>query len=167
MLAYEHEAIAERLRSIPYASVMNVVLAYREQDVGVSLNASGFVVPRKEERKITACTWTSCKWEHTAPEGHILLRAYVGKYGRDPMSHQLTDEEIVAEVRRELQDTMGISSEPVLQRSTDYHSPCPNIKSGISNESQRLRRCLLMLCRGFMLVAEDIEDWRTGLYLSR
>lgn len=113
MLAHEHEAIAEHLRAIPYASVMNVVLAYREQDVGVSLNASGFVVPRKEERKITACTWTSSKWEHTAPKGNILLRAYVGKYGRDPMSHQLTDEEIIAEVRRELQDTMGISAEPV------------------------------------------------------
>jgi len=113
ILAHEHEPIAERLRSIPYASVMNVVLAYRKQDVGIDLNASGFVVPRKEERKITACTWTSSKWAHTAPEGHILLRAYVGKYGRDPVSHQLADDDIIAEVRRELQETMGISAEPV------------------------------------------------------
>ncbi|WP_430538790.1 hypothetical protein [Paenibacillus amylolyticus] len=73
MLAHDHKSIAEHLRSIPYASVMNVVLAYREQDVGVSLNSSGFVVPRKEERKITACTWTSCKWEHTAPAILFLI----------------------------------------------------------------------------------------------
>lgn len=130
MLSHEHDSIAEYLRSIPYASVMNVVLAYREQDVGVSLQASGFVVPRKEERKITACTWTSSKWAHTAPEGHILMRAYVGKYGRDPMSQQLADDDIIAEVRRELQETMGISAQPIFTEINRLPHSMPQYQVG-------------------------------------
>ena len=34
------KSISELLQTIPYASVMNVVLAYRAQDVGISLEAS-------------------------------------------------------------------------------------------------------------------------------
>lgn len=146
-----HEQIANLLRSIPYASVMNVVLAYREQDVGISLNASGFVVPRKEERTVTACTWTSSKWEHTAPKGHILLRAYVGKYGRDHTNQQLSDDELISNVRRELQEMMGISAQPIFTEVNRLPLSMPQYQVGHLERIGELEAMLETLMPGVYL----------------
>ncbi|MHA7966005.1 protoporphyrinogen oxidase [Paenibacillus sp. CAU 1782] len=124
-----NERISIVLSSIPYASVMNVVLAYREQDAGISLQASGFVVPRKEERTVTACTWTSSKWAHTAPQDHILLRAYVGKYGRND-ANALSDDELITQVRDELKDMMGISATPIFTEVNRLPHSMPQYQVG-------------------------------------
>ncbi|MDQ0172836.1 protoporphyrinogen oxidase [Paenibacillus tundrae] len=144
------ESISKLLQTIPYASVMNVVLAYREQDVGISLEASGFVVPRKEGRTVTACTWTSSKWAHTAPEGHILLRAYVGKYGQEN-DDQLSDEKLVHHVRRELEEMMGISAEPIFTEVNRLPDAMPQYKVGHLERMQDLDDALATVMPGVYL----------------
>ena len=47
------------------------------------LLGTGFVVPRSEGLNITAGAWISSKWPQRAPEGHALLRAFLGG-ARDP-----------------------------------------------------------------------------------
>ncbi|WP_145052930.1 protoporphyrinogen oxidase [Paenibacillus xylanexedens] len=143
-------SISELLQTIPYASVMNVVLAYRAQDVGISLEASGFVVPRKEGRTVTACTWTSSKWAHTAPEGHILLRAYVGKYGQEN-DDQLSDEKLVHHVRRELEEMMGISAEPIFTEVNRLPDAMPQYKVGHLERMQELDDALATAMPGVYL----------------
>lgn len=102
---------AGALEQVAYASVANIALAYNKEDVGHSLGGSGFVVPRKEGRLITACTWSSSKWLHAAPKGKVLLRTYVGR-SNDQEWLRLSEKQLIDGVRADLKATMGIAAEP-------------------------------------------------------
>ena len=87
------------LDAINYVSVANVVLAFEKKDIEHVFDGSGFLVPRKEGRNITACTWTSTKWLHTSPDDKVLLRCYVGRSG-DEQNVELPDDALTALVLR-------------------------------------------------------------------
>ncbi|MEO5679963.1 MAG: protoporphyrinogen oxidase, partial [Acidimicrobiales bacterium] len=67
-------AAAARLGGMASASVAMTCLAYREEDVGQPLDGSGFLVPRREGRLMTACSWASSKWPEVAAPGMVVLR---------------------------------------------------------------------------------------------
>jgi protoporphyrinogen/coproporphyrinogen III oxidase len=69
--------LAARLAAIPYASVMTLNLAYRREAVPHPLDGFGFVVPSVEDRALLGCTFSSVKFPDRAPEGHVLLRAFL------------------------------------------------------------------------------------------
>lgn len=121
---------AASLIEIPYASVANVVLAYRHQDVARHLNAgSGFVVPRREGLTITACTVTSVKWLHTAPDDIAIIRCYVGRAG-DDRGVTLSDDALIRAVREDVRRTMGIEAEPLFVEPTRWERAMPQYPVG-------------------------------------
>ncbi|TBL81648.1 protoporphyrinogen oxidase [Paenibacillus thalictri] len=128
----------EMLRDMENVSVVNVVLAYNEKDLNTSFDGSGFVIPRKEGRFITACTWTSVKWLHTAPKGKVLLRCYVGRSGDDRWLH-LSEEELVRAVRKDVAKIMGITAEPILHEITPLHKSMPQYPVGHLERVKRWR----------------------------
>src|SRR5262249_57305734 len=69
--------------TIAYASTATVAFGYRRDQIAHPLEGTGFVVPRTERSPLLAATWVSSKWPHRAPEGHALVRAFLGG-GRDP-----------------------------------------------------------------------------------
>jgi oxygen-dependent protoporphyrinogen oxidase len=106
-------AICEEVR---YVSTAGVTLAFPRERVAHPLAGSGFVVARTfDSARITACTWISSKWPHRAPEGRVLLRAFLGGT-HDPDTAGLPDEELVAIVCRDLARILGTSGEPLLTR---------------------------------------------------
>ena len=111
------DAEAARLcAAVPYVSTASVALAWPRAAVPHPLDGSGFVVARRHsDVRITACTWVSSKWESRAPGGHALLRAFIGG-AHDPDVVDLSDDELVAIVRRDLQHVMGIDAPPSLAR---------------------------------------------------
>ncbi|KIL37712.1 protoporphyrinogen oxidase [Cohnella kolymensis] len=129
------------LTNIRYVSVANVVLGYDAADFGAELDGSGFLVPRSENRQITASTWTSAKWLHTAPEGKRLIRCYVGRAG-DEQGVELPDEELTAAVRRDLQDLMGLSAAPVFVEITRLRHSMPQYPVGHVDAIAALRELL-------------------------
>jgi len=114
----------EALGHIPYVSVANVIIAFDKKEISHPLDGSGFVIPRTEGRFITACTWTSSKWLHSAPQEKVLLRCYIGRSG-DEKWMQLTDEEIVGKVQSDLLELMGISAEPQFHEITRWENSMP------------------------------------------
>jgi len=117
------------LENVPYVSVATVILAYQSADLGRVLDGSGFVVPRKEGRTITACTWVSSKWLHTAPPGRILIRCYVGRSGQEEIVEQ-SDEEIIHRVRSDVADIMGVTAPPRFSRVTRWRRAMPQYTVG-------------------------------------
>ncbi|RPJ47710.1 MAG: protoporphyrinogen oxidase, partial [Chloroflexi bacterium] len=107
--------LSQALAGIRYVSTATVTLAYRQPEVGNPLQGVGMIVPRRENRRISACTMTSTKFSPRAPEGHVLLRCFVGGPGREEQVER-SDEEIIADARAELAALMGIRAEPVLAR---------------------------------------------------
>ena len=111
--------IAEKLAEVPFVSTAGVVLGYNREGFPHPLKGFGFVVPATEKRKITACTWVSSKFPCRAPEDKVLLRAFVGGALNEPMAEQ-EPEQIVADVKSELRDIMGLNVEPEFAHVFQY-----------------------------------------------
>jgi oxygen-dependent protoporphyrinogen oxidase len=107
--------LADLCNDVQYASSATLALAYRREDIRHSLLGSGFVVPRVETTTIMAASWVSSKWPGRAPEGHVLLRAFIGG-ARDPGAMRLSDEELRTRAERELARILGITAAPLFTR---------------------------------------------------
>ena len=121
--------LAEKLRTIPYVSTATVSVAFRAEDVKHPMDGFGFVIPRVEDRRIMASTWTSVKFSHRAPEGTVLIRCFVGGAKRAELV-SLNDSELIRLVREELRDIMGIEAEPILARVYRYINAMPQYTIG-------------------------------------
>jgi oxygen-dependent protoporphyrinogen oxidase len=122
-------ALASVLQSISYASTATVSLAYRLSDVPRDLDGYGYVIPRHEGRRALACTWTSTKFPHRAPDGYALIRVFVGRAGQDAdMPRDETS--LLALAREELQLTLGVSAEPILSRVFVWENAMPQYNLG-------------------------------------
>jgi oxygen-dependent protoporphyrinogen oxidase len=117
------------LDAVNYVSVANVVMAFTKKDIVTEYDGSGFLVPRKEGRNITACTWTSTKWLHTSPDDKVLLRCYVGRSG-DEQNVDLPDEALTELVRKDLKEIMGITAAPLFTEITRLRSSMPQYPVG-------------------------------------
>jgi len=107
--------LGEELRAIEYASAATVSLAFPAAAVAGRLHGFGFVVPATEGRPLIACTFSSRKYAGRAPDGHELVRAYVGGARRPEMA-EMPDAPLVALVRDQLRLLLGITAEPTLVR---------------------------------------------------
>ncbi|GGN91536.1 protoporphyrinogen oxidase [Saccharibacillus kuerlensis] len=129
------------LDSINYVSVANVVLAFDKRDVKTTFDGSGFLVPRKEGRTITACTWTSAKWLHTSADDKVLMRCYVGRAGEQE-ALKLDDAGLVELVRKDIFELMGIDAQPLFTEVTRLNHSMPQYPVGHLQQIAGLRRQL-------------------------
>jgi oxygen-dependent protoporphyrinogen oxidase len=127
--------LAARCERVPYASTATVALGYRREQIAHPLRGSGFVVPRVEHRSLIAGTWVSSKWPDRAPDGHVLLRGFLGG-GRDPQRLDRSDAELIETARQELTGLLGIHGAPVFTRLFRWTRQSPQFEVG---HQQRLR----------------------------
>lgn len=104
--------LASELEAIPYASTATINFGWRREDIPHALDGFGFVVPFVERRAILACTFTSVKFDNRAPEGHALLRAFVGG-ALQPEMFALDEEEMTRRVLLDLRELLGIERPPL------------------------------------------------------
>ncbi|MFZ5884292.1 MAG: protoporphyrinogen oxidase [Chloroflexota bacterium] len=127
LLASFDPELASALQSIPYASTATVSLAYRLSDLPRGLDGYGYVIPRREGRNALACTWTSTKFPHRAPEGYALIRVFIGRAGQDiPWN----ENDLLALSREEMKLTLGITAEPLLSRVFMWENAMPQYNLG-------------------------------------
>ena len=119
--------LASALGKIPYTSTATVSLGYRASDLPRELDGYGYVIPRREGRKALACTWTSTKFPHRAPEGYALLRVFVGRAGQEIPWNEA---ELLSLAREELKLTLGIRAVPLVQRVFLWENAMPQYNLG-------------------------------------
>lgn len=134
--------LAEELNDIPYASTATVNLAYRREDIPHALDGFGFVVPLIERRSTLACTFSSIKFAGRAPEGHVLLRAFVGG-ALQPEMFELDEAGIVNAVRRDLKDLLGINEPPLFAHVEKWPRSMAQYHLGHLERVERIKRHLL------------------------
>jgi protoporphyrinogen/coproporphyrinogen III oxidase len=127
----------EQLRSIPYVSTATISMAFRKKDVTKPFMGFGFVIPRNENREISACTWSSFKFEHRAPDDHVLLRCFLGGPDKENMV-AMDDESLVRVARKELLSILGLDAEPVLTRIYRWNKANPQYEVGHLERVQEL-----------------------------
>jgi protoporphyrinogen/coproporphyrinogen III oxidase len=121
--------LANELKEIPYASTATINLAYRREQIPHSLDGFGFVVPFIEKRSLLACSFSSVKFAGRAPEGHTLLRAFVGG-ALQPEVLRLDESEIIERVRNDLRDLLGIREAPLFTEVSRWASSMPQYEVG-------------------------------------
>ena len=99
--------LAAKLNTIPYASSATVNLAFHRTDITHPLDGMGFVVPATENLSVIGCSFSSVKFEHRAPEKHVLLRAFVG----EPTSKR-SETELIQLCQTDLTPLLGIKEAP-------------------------------------------------------
>lgn len=114
-----HPALAAVLQQIPYNNAMTVTLGFAADSLSPSQRARfagghGFLVPRHEGRCLLACTYVHNKFPHRAPEGRMLLRAFLNDCHRWLIGQ--SDAEVVQLTRMELRSIVGIYAEPRFAR---------------------------------------------------
>jgi oxygen-dependent protoporphyrinogen oxidase len=115
LLASASTELAAELNAIRHSSSVTVILSY-DNSVRAALPAGfGFLVPRAENRRVLAATFVHNKFPSRAPDDRALIRCFLGGT-RDEEILERTDDEILAVVRRELQQILGITAEPRLVR---------------------------------------------------
>ncbi len=107
--------LAGLLESIPYTSSMTVALGYGRREIGHPLDGFGFLVPRRERKRLVATTWVGTKFDHRAPAGHALLRCFLGGAGQEAVIEE-DDGKVVDAVREELRGILGLSAAPLFTR---------------------------------------------------
>lgn len=126
------------LGNIRYVSVANVVMAFDQNNFDAEFDGSGFLVPHSEGLHITACTWTSNKWLHSAPDGKVLLRCYVG-HSDDQQSVKLDDQAIIEAVRKDIKTAVGLTAEPLFTEITRLDHSMPQYPVGHLDNIRKLR----------------------------
>ncbi|MBI4164456.1 MAG: protoporphyrinogen oxidase [Acidobacteria bacterium] len=107
--------LARLLDEIPYSSSTTVSLAYETGTRAKLPQGFGFLVPRKENRRMLACTFVHGKFDGRVPEGKALVRCFLGG-AADPGALKLNDQEVVDLVRGELQSILQFTAEPLFVR---------------------------------------------------
>ncbi|THF79929.1 protoporphyrinogen oxidase [Cohnella fermenti] len=144
------------LGDMEYVSVANVVFAYDGKGFGHRLDGAGFLVPHSEGLTITASTWTSAKWGHTAPADKRLIRCYVGHAG-DDSDVELSDEEMTDRVRSDLRTLMGLAAEPQFVEITRLRRGMPQYGIGHAEHVAAFRKRLAAALPGIFATGASFD----------
>ncbi|MBI4876863.1 MAG: protoporphyrinogen oxidase [Acidobacteria bacterium] len=106
--------LAGLLNGVEYSSSMTVALVYDKRELGHPLDGFGFLVPKRERRRLVACTWVGTKFSFRVPDHLAVLRCFLG--GTDDSALGESDETIVAALEGELRDLMGVTARPRFHR---------------------------------------------------
>ncbi|MEM9464886.1 MAG: protoporphyrinogen oxidase [Actinomycetota bacterium] len=119
---------AGTLADLAYGDAVLVTFVVPRSGVDHPLDGSGFLVPRSEGLLMTACSWSSSKWEHYDDGAHAILRVSAGRTD-DRRWLDMTPDAVVAELVGELAETIGLRAEPVV-RITPWRQSLPQYRPG-------------------------------------
>ncbi len=105
-----------------------VTLGYRAEALERPLAGHGFLVAGDEPLCFGACTFTSSKWAGRAPDGTILLRAFLPERSAAILAGD--DDSIVAAVHADLARTVGLREAPIVRNVARWQDAMPRYTVG-------------------------------------
>jgi protoporphyrinogen/coproporphyrinogen III oxidase len=139
LLAISSPELSTELAAIGYSSSITIGLGY-DREVRQSLPPGfGFLVPRNEGKRLLAATFVHNKFPHRAPEDRALLRCFFAGSNAENL-WQLSDDAIIAIVRNELQQILGLRAEPLFARIYKWKSAMAQYSVGHLERLDRIER---------------------------
>ena len=139
---------------VRYVTTSTISLCYPKFG---DFQGTGFVIPRGENRKILACTWTTNKFEGRSPDDRFLVRCFVKGEQDNPE----------ALARQEMKEMLGAPAEPLFSRSFTWKDRNPVYEVGhekkIASAEAKLPPWLHLAGSGFhgAGLPDCIKDGRT------
>jgi oxygen-dependent protoporphyrinogen oxidase len=100
--------LAEHLAGISYNSSTVIAMGFDPASFLKPLQGFGFLIPRRERKRLVACTFMATKFPFRAPQGTTLLRCFLGGLP--------DDEALLPSVLEELRETIGLRGDPLFTR---------------------------------------------------
>jgi oxygen-dependent protoporphyrinogen oxidase len=104
--------LGELLSEIDYSSSVTLSLIYNASEFDGRHAGFGFLVPKKERKRLAACTFVGTKFSHRVPGDRIVLRCFFGGIGDAAILNE-SDDALVAIARDELGRILGLRATPV------------------------------------------------------
>ena len=131
--------LSSELAAIAYSSSITVGLGYN-REVRESLPPGfGFLVPRSEGKRLLAATFVHNKFPHRAPDDRALLRCFFAGSNAENI-WQFSDDAIIAIVRNELQQILGLRAAPLFARVYKWKSAMAQYGVGHLERLDRIER---------------------------
>ena len=148
--------ISQELAAIKHTSLTTVNLGFRREDVAHPLDGYGFLVPKKyKEAGLLGVLFASTGFPHHAPEGHVLLRVFLGGT-RHPLVRESKDDEVLQMTIASIQDQLGLRAAPVLSDISRWPDAIPVYGPGHVNRT----------CHIHKLANEQHGLWLAGNFLD-
>ena len=127
------------LSSIPAHDSATLNLGFRREDINHSLEGFGFVVPSREKKLLVGCTFASRKFEGRAPEGYVLLRAFLGAEAVERIKAQ-GSETILENILEELKPILNLRDRPIVHHLTTYNASMSYFRPGHLSLAARMEQ---------------------------
>lgn len=112
-----------------HASVVLVTLAVEAAQWPSHLGGSGYLVPKPDQRWVTAVSFGSNKWSHWRPaDGSQILRISLGRDGLEVLHHD--DETLINLALADLKHHLGIDISPARVRVSRWPASFPQYRPG-------------------------------------
>ena len=139
LLANSSLQLSTELAAINYTSSIAVGLGF-DRYVRQSLPPGfGFLVPRSEGKRLLAATFVHNKFPHRSPHDRALLRCFFAGSNAANI-WQLSDDSIIAIVRSELQQILGLRAAPLFARVYKWNSGMAQYGVGHLDRLERIER---------------------------
>jgi oxygen-dependent protoporphyrinogen oxidase len=109
LLAGVDGRLAELLGMVAYSSSMTVAVGFDAKDFDRLPEGFGFLVPKKERKRLVACTWIGTKFSYRVPEGKVVARCFLGGMEDAGILNE-SDAAIEAAVVAELREIAGVTA---------------------------------------------------------
>lgn len=126
-------ALSSVLSAIPYSSAVIVALGFRRSAFQHPAKGFGFLVPKRERKRLMACTWVGNKFPFRTPDDMTLLRCF---FGGNPAEG---DEQMVAWAMEELGTILGLRAQPVFSRVNRWPNSMPQYTVGHASRMAELQ----------------------------
>ncbi len=121
------DALATRLREIPYAPMRAVGLAFRVADVPAPLDGFGFLAARGQGVRLLGAIYTSTIVPEHAPAGMAYLRVLLGG-STDPEIATLDADAVKAIVLADVRTVLGIVAPPIAYHEVVWPQAIPQYR---------------------------------------
>jgi oxygen-dependent protoporphyrinogen oxidase len=148
------------LREIPYPPVASVALGFRREDVAHPLDGFGVLIPSRERRTTLGALFSSTLFEGRAPEGHVVLTAFIGGRRHEEVG-AWSDTQVVERVLDDLGPILGFRASPVMTHISRWPRAIPQYELGHLERLAVLDKALSGL-PGLWTRA----NWRDGVAVS-
>lgn len=118
---------SELLGSWNHASVVLITLSIPAQQWPAHLTGSGYLVPKPDQRWVTAASFGSNKWAHWRPaDGSMIVRVSLGRDGLDVM--HFDDDHLVNLALADMKLHLGVDLTPSEVRMSRWHESFPQYR---------------------------------------
>jgi oxygen-dependent protoporphyrinogen oxidase len=127
------------LSGVPSHDSATLNLGFRRQDISHPLDGFGFVVPAREKKSLVGCTFASQKFENRAPEGQVLLRAFLGSQAMEEIRAK-GESVMIEKVIDELKPILGLKAKSITHHLAAYKESMPQFKPGHLSQASRMEQ---------------------------